>query len=98
MATTLSESFIRHINDGQFVGAVGLGIIFRFADAEMQRAFPRQNIREHLPDQQQHDAEMDQGDADFPFARLVVAQVRRQQVDEQHRAEEIAAGKNRNLK
>ena len=76
MATTLSESWSVVSNDGQFEGAVGLGIIFRFADAQVQRAFPGQEIGEHLPEQQQHDAEMDQHDADFPFAGLIIAQVR----------------------
>ena len=86
------------VQDRQFKGAVGLGIILRFADAQMQGAFAGQEIGEHLPEQQQHDAEMNQQDADFPFAGLIIAEVRHEQVDEQDGADEVTAGEDGNVR
>ena len=63
----------------------------------MHDAFPGQKIREHLPEQQQHDAKMNQQDADFSFAGLIIAEVRDEQVDEQDGADEVTAGENGDL-
>ena len=89
---------VGRVEDRQFEGAVGLGIISGLADAQMHDAFPGQEIREHLPEQQQHDAKMNQQDADFPFAGLIITEMRDEQVDEQHGADEVTAGEDGNVK
>src|SRR5207244_2198495 len=74
-----------------------LRIVFGLALAEMKRAFVRKQISQKLSDQEQNDAKMDHPDADF-FARPdEPREVCSAEIDQQYRANQITARKNRNF-
>ena len=65
---------------------------FRLAFHEADLAFARQHVRQELADQQKNDPGMCELDADLFFRQLKPVDVRRHQIQQQQRAEQITAG------
>ena len=95
METTVSSSGVGDINDGQLVVAAVLGVVHCCADGQAHPAFDLEHFSKKLAGQQEDQAGVNKPDADFLFGELKTPEVSREEICQEHQADEPAARKER---